>query len=52
MEVRHISSSDRMMKGAFKSLYHEHHFENKDGGTIMTDDFQYEPPYGILGRSV
>jgi ligand-binding SRPBCC domain-containing protein len=41
---------DQMLEGAFKSIYHEHHFASHDGGTIMTDDFQFEAPYGILGR--
>jgi ligand-binding SRPBCC domain-containing protein len=41
---------DRMLKGAFKSMQHEHHFEEKDGKTIMTDKFQYEVPYSIVGK--
>jgi len=42
--------SDVMVKGAFRSLYHEHHFKNKDEGTVMDDIFSYEVPFGILGR--
>jgi len=41
--------SDRMIEGAFKSMYHVHGFESKDGLTVMTDDFRYETPFGILG---
>lgn len=41
---------DKMLKGAFKSMQHEHHFEEKDGKTIMTDKFQYEVPYSIAGE--
>ncbi len=42
--------SDEMVKGAFKSLYHQHYFENKDGPTAMTDVFRYETPFGLLGK--
>ncbi len=42
--------SDEMVTGAFKSLYHEHHFEIKNGRTEMTDVFSYETPFGSLGR--
>ncbi|WP_090377142.1 SRPBCC family protein [Dyadobacter sp. SG02] len=40
---------DKMLKGAFKSMRHEHHFAEENGLTIMTDLFQYETPFGILG---
>jgi len=40
---------DRMIKGAFKSMVHEHHFEARDGYTLMTDIFSYEVPYGPVG---
>lgn len=40
---------DKMLKGAFKSMHHEHHFANENGSTLMTDVFQYETPFGILG---
>jgi len=40
---------DTMLKGAFKHMRHEHHFQEKDGKTIMTDRFEYETPYGIIG---
>ena len=41
---------DRMTKGAFRSMRHEHHFAAKDGVTVMTDTFIYEVPFGILGQ--
>lgn len=41
---------DKMLKGAFKSMRHEHHFEEKDGRTIMTDKFQYQVSYSIAGK--
>ena len=40
---------DRMVKGAFKSMVHEHQFVEENGATIMTDVFRYEMPLGILG---
>jgi ligand-binding SRPBCC domain-containing protein len=41
---------DRMVKGAFKSMRHEHHFEGTGTTTVMTDKFVYEVPFGIFGR--
>lgn len=38
-----------MVKGAFKSFKHEHHFEKIEKGTLMTDIFTYASPYGLLG---
>lgn len=42
---------DIMLKGAFKSMRHEHHFKNDNGHTIMDDIFEYEAPLGILGKA-
>ncbi len=47
---RPLYFEDRMLKGAFKSMRHEHHFEEKDGKTIMSDLFEYEVPFGIFGN--
>ena len=41
---------DEMVNGAFKSFRHEHHFLELKEGTLMTDIFAYESPFGILGR--
>ena len=41
---------DEMQRGAFKSLRHLHRFEEKDGGTLMTDEMSFVSPLGILGR--
>lgn len=41
---------DEMTKGVFKSLHHKHLFKEVDGGTEMTDIFNYEVPYGIFGK--
>jgi ligand-binding SRPBCC domain-containing protein len=43
---------DRMLKGAFKSMVHKHYFEEKEGVTLMRDEFCYEVPLGILGALV
>lgn len=40
---------DEMVKGAFKSFRHEHHFVAIDEGTLMTDIFDYQSPMGIFG---
>ena len=44
------SFTDEMIRGAFKSFKHEHHFEEANGETLMTDVFDYQSPFGILGR--
>ncbi|TCM96410.1 hypothetical protein EV294_105277 [Paenibacillus sp. BK033] len=40
---------DEMVEGAFKRFKHEHRFESRDGGTLMTDIFDYTSPLGPLG---
>lgn len=42
--------ADEMVSGAFKSFKHEHHFADYNSGTLMTDYFAYESPFGFLGR--
>ncbi|MEO0787171.1 MAG: SRPBCC family protein [Bacteroidota bacterium] len=41
---------DEMQKGVFKSLKHEHLFEECEGSTIMTDILVYVSPLGPLGQ--
>lgn len=41
---------DEMVFGAFKSFRHDHIFESKETGTLMTDVFNYVSPLGILGE--
>jgi ligand-binding SRPBCC domain-containing protein len=43
---------DEMIKGTFKSFRHEHHFEKKEQFTLMTDVFEFETPFGIIGKLV
>jgi len=42
--------TDEMEKGIFKSLKHEHNFEEKEGTTLMSDKFNYQSPLGFLGK--
>ncbi|MDB5014285.1 MAG: hypothetical protein JWQ25_2487 [Daejeonella sp.] len=44
--------SDAMVKGPFKSMYHEHVFEQQGDHTLMIDHFYFESPFGILGKLV
>ncbi|POY41303.1 cell division protein [Flavobacterium alvei] len=41
---------DEMEEGKFKTFKHEHFFEEKNRLTIMTDQLQYETPFGIFGK--
>lgn len=41
---------DEQIKGAFKSIYHEHKFEEIDGKVLMIDIFEFSTPYGIFGK--
>lgn len=47
---RPVFFEDTMNKGAFKSLRHEHHFKQEGDGTQMIDIFEYEVPFGWLGK--
>src|SRR5262245_4941331 len=42
---------DEMVKGAFKSFWHEHRFESIGSATLMIDTLKFESPAGILGKS-
>jgi ligand-binding SRPBCC domain-containing protein len=41
---------DVMVKGGFKSMEHEHHFQLSNGATVMIDRFYYQVPLGIIGQ--
>jgi ligand-binding SRPBCC domain-containing protein len=45
-----FSFADEMLSGAFKSMRHEHRFEEAEGVTTMTDTITWTSPYGVLGR--
>ncbi|HMR91247.1 MAG TPA: SRPBCC family protein [Chitinophagaceae bacterium] len=42
---------DEQIEGDFKSLKHEHYFKPCDNGTIMIDLFDFESPYGGIGKA-
>lgn len=37
---------DEQRKGPYRQWHHEHRFEAKDGGTLVTDRVTYRPPGG------
>lgn len=41
---------DQQRRGPYRLWHHEHHFEEVEGGVMMTDIVSYELPMGILGR--
>lgn|SRR5690606_8111115 len=45
-----LEFEDRMTKGAFKSMHHKHIFRKLENKTLMLDYFQYEVPFGIIGK--
>lgn len=46
---RPVYFRDVMTRGAFRSFAHDHHFEARAGGTVMTDDIVFRSPLGPLG---
>jgi len=45
--------SDKQIRGPFKSLFQRRTFsETIAGETLLTDRFEYELPFGILGKAV
>lgn len=41
---------DEQVKGVFKSIKHDHYFENNGNEIIMKDIFEFESPYGVFGQ--
>lgn len=41
---------DKQEKGPYTVWRHRHTFESVQGGTIISDEVQYELPFGLLGR--
>lgn len=46
--ARHFT--DAMVRGPFRSMVHQHHFEPAAEGTRMTDQFTFASPLGPLGK--
>jgi len=41
---------DELLRGAFKSLVHDHFFEQKENYVIMKDVFVFKSPFGFIGN--
>ncbi len=41
---------DEQLKGIFKSIRHEHKFDQFEERVIMTDIFEFHSPFGLLGK--
>lgn len=42
--------ADEMVRGPFARWHHVHTFQRTGGGSRITDDVEYTPPLGLLGR--
>ena len=40
----------RMHKGPFRKIEHRHIFKEDGDATVMTDEFDFEAPFGIFGK--
>lgn len=43
---------DELVRGAFATMVHDHHFDAVDGGTEMRDVFRFSAPGGPIGRLI
>ncbi len=43
--------TDSMIQGAFRSMNHQHLFRIEGKTTVMTDIFEFESPFGIIGKA-
>lgn len=41
---------DEQLKGPFKSILHDHYFEQQGKYVVMRDEFHFESPLGVLGK--
>ncbi len=41
---------DEQRFGPYALWHHQHHFEEVQGGVLMTDEVNYAIPFGLLGR--
>ncbi|MEQ9400964.1 MAG: SRPBCC family protein [Longimicrobiales bacterium] len=44
------SFADTQLRGPYHTWIHRHVFEERDGGTLMTDEVEYRLPFGRLGQ--
>jgi len=47
---RPFQFTDIQVKGAFQTFTHRHLFRECNGKTIMKDVFEYQSPFGIVGK--
>ncbi|RYY57336.1 MAG: cell division protein [Chitinophagaceae bacterium] len=50
--LRPTAFTDEQEEGDFRSMKHVHIFKPCDNGTIMIDQFDFEMPYGALGKGL
>lgn len=55
-EITHVAEGqyfiDEQRFGPYAFWHHQHHFEPRPGGVLMTDILHYKVPYGPLGSLV
>lgn len=53
-EITHVVQNkffvDEQRFGPYSMWHHEHHFEEVEGGIMMTDKVSYKLPFGFLGH--
>jgi ligand-binding SRPBCC domain-containing protein len=53
-EIKHVLPQrlfvDEQRRGPYRLWHHQHHFEERDGGVLMTDIVHYELPFRWLGE--
>ena len=49
--VRPFHFRDSMVRGAFQGFDHDHFFSQRGELTVMRDVFDFQSPFGILGRA-
>lgn len=52
-EITHVRDCeffvDEQRVGPYKLWHHQHHLKEIEGGVLMTDIVNYQPPFGIIG---
>ena len=49
---RPVLFTDIQEEGDFSSMKHEHHFKPVENGTLLIDLFEFETPYGAIGKTL
>jgi ligand-binding SRPBCC domain-containing protein len=52
-EITHVKELeyfvDEQRSGPYRLWYHQHHIKPIEGGVLMTDVVNYQPPFGFIG---